>query len=192
VVEPNAWDRAREAIARASERDDAVVTPDNAVSPFDASSTMVIPQADVRRHPGPPHPDATQRLGPGRPPGAPPHGTWTNGAPAPRPPGPGEQAPQTPPGGGAHRARVHDAGIDPPPWPAPRSTHLPPEPPTRPVEVSDPRGAPARVAGERPATAPFSAVDMSEQDDPGGDATPPALEDARRPRRPWWRRLLGR
>ena len=62
-MEPNAWDRAREAIARASERDDAVVTPDNAVSPFDASSTMVIPQADVRRRPGPPHPDATQQIG---------------------------------------------------------------------------------------------------------------------------------
>lgn len=171
-MEPNAWDRAREAIARASERDDAVVTPDTAVSPFDASSTMVIPQAALQRHPGAPHPDTTQRLGPGA-------YDPRLGAPAPRPAASGEH--------GYEHGYDH-AGYA---TPAPRSTHLPPEPPTRPVEVSDPRGAHARVAGERPATAPFSAVEARGGGD--GDETPPDLEEARlSPRRPWWRRLFGR
>lgn len=185
-MEPNAWERAREAIARASERDEAVVTPDTAVSPFDASSTMVIPQADLTRRGGP-DPDVTQRLnaGPGHP------ADGVPGPPMPRPPGdsggppPGFGPGWNGPGNGhaGHAPRVHDAGIDPAPWPAPRSTHLPPEPPTRPVEVSDPRGAPARVAGPRPDTAPFEAQD------PGGGAADGAPRPAKRS---WWRRLLGR
>ncbi|WP_433786595.1 hypothetical protein ACQPX6_07540 [Actinomycetospora sp. CA-101289] len=61
----NAWERAQEAIAhahqRAAERDEDVVTPDNAVSPFDASSTAVLPAAMTSgRHGG--DPDLTQRL----------------------------------------------------------------------------------------------------------------------------------
>lgn len=61
----NAWERAQEAIAhahqRATERDEDVVTPDNAVSPFDASSTTVLPHALTSgRHSG--DPDLTQRL----------------------------------------------------------------------------------------------------------------------------------
>lgn len=61
----NAWERAQEAIAhahqRATERDEDVVTPDNAVSPFDASSTTVLPHAMTSgRHSG--DPDLTQRL----------------------------------------------------------------------------------------------------------------------------------
>ncbi len=61
----NAWERAQEAIAhahqRATERDEDVVTPDNAVSPFDASSTAVLPHAMTSgRHSG--DPDLTQRL----------------------------------------------------------------------------------------------------------------------------------
>lgn len=51
----NAWERAQRAITAASERDADVITPDNAESPFDASSTMVIPYADA-------DPDVTQRL----------------------------------------------------------------------------------------------------------------------------------
>ena len=61
----NAWERAQEAIAhahqRATERDEDVVTPDNAVSPFDASSTAVLPHAVTSgRHSS--DPDLTQRL----------------------------------------------------------------------------------------------------------------------------------
>jgi hypothetical protein len=64
-VASNAWERAQEAIAhaheRATERDEDVVTPDNAVSPFDASSTTVLPHAMTSgRHGG--DPDLTQRL----------------------------------------------------------------------------------------------------------------------------------
>ncbi|MDD7940009.1 hypothetical protein PHK61_16430 [Actinomycetospora lutea] len=72
----NAWERAQDAIAhahqRATERDEDVVTPDTAVSPFDASSTTVLPHAlSSRRGPGQ-DPDLTQRLqrgDPRRPPG---------------------------------------------------------------------------------------------------------------------------
>ena len=43
----NAWERAQAAIAqasqRATERDDNVITADNAESPFDASATTVLP-----------------------------------------------------------------------------------------------------------------------------------------------------
>ncbi|MDF2976949.1 MAG: hypothetical protein K0S40_1677 [Actinomycetospora sp.] len=61
----NAWERAQEAIAhahrRATERDEDVVTPDTAVSPFDASSTTVLPHAMPSGHHGD-DPDLTQRL----------------------------------------------------------------------------------------------------------------------------------
>jgi len=65
-VASNAWERAQDAIAhahqRATERDEDVVTPDTAVSPFDASSTTVLPHAlTSRRGPGQ-DPDLTQRL----------------------------------------------------------------------------------------------------------------------------------
>jgi hypothetical protein len=65
-VASNAWERAQDAIAhahqRATERDEDVVTPDTAVSPFDASSTTVLPHAVTsRRGPGQ-DPDLTQRL----------------------------------------------------------------------------------------------------------------------------------
>jgi hypothetical protein len=62
VVASNAWERAQEAIARASERDASVITPDTAVSPFDASSTAVIPHVQAARRSRPPDPDVTQRL----------------------------------------------------------------------------------------------------------------------------------
>ena len=62
----NAWERAQDAIAhasqRATERDEDIVTPDTAVSPFDASSTTVLPHTMAsRRGPGQ-DPDLTQRL----------------------------------------------------------------------------------------------------------------------------------
>ncbi|MEJ2885368.1 hypothetical protein [Actinomycetospora aeridis] len=62
----NAWERAQDAIAhahqRATERDEDVVTPDTAVSPFDASSTTVLPHAMTSRHGRGQDPDLTQRL----------------------------------------------------------------------------------------------------------------------------------
>lgn len=63
----SAWDRAQDAIAhasrRATDRDEEVVTPDTAVSPFDASSTTVLPHAMTSRRRGPGgDPDLTQRL----------------------------------------------------------------------------------------------------------------------------------
>ena len=72
----NAWDRAQRAIERASrratERDERVITPDNAVSPFDASSTTVIRRPpQPRGQAGPLDPDLTQRL---------PHSTSSNGS----------------------------------------------------------------------------------------------------------------
>ncbi|GAA4794675.1 hypothetical protein GCM10023200_33360 [Actinomycetospora chlora] len=60
----NAWDRAQEAIAhahqRATERDEDVITPDTAVSPFDASSTTVLPHGLAARSGA--DPDLTQRI----------------------------------------------------------------------------------------------------------------------------------
>lgn len=66
----NAWERAQDAIAhasqRATERDEDVITPDTAVSPFDASSTTVLPHPMAsRRGPGQ-DPELTQRLAYGR------------------------------------------------------------------------------------------------------------------------------
>ena len=62
----NAWERAQDAIAhasrRATERDETVITPDTAVSPFDASSTTVLPHAVAARGGGALDPDLTQRL----------------------------------------------------------------------------------------------------------------------------------
>ncbi|MHC1559457.1 hypothetical protein ACR9E3_10890 [Actinomycetospora sp. C-140] len=61
----NAWERAQEAIAhaheRATERDEDVITPDTAVSPFDASATTVLPHGLASRA-GPQDPDLTQRI----------------------------------------------------------------------------------------------------------------------------------
>jgi hypothetical protein len=63
-VGSNAWDRAQEAIAhahqRATERDEDVITPDTAVSPFDASATTVLPHGLAAR--GGSDPDLTQRI----------------------------------------------------------------------------------------------------------------------------------
>lgn len=62
----NAWDRAQRAITGAEERDSGVVTPDNAVSPFDASATMIIPTPDLPgtgrggRHQRPDDPEAAE------------------------------------------------------------------------------------------------------------------------------------
>jgi hypothetical protein len=65
-VASNAWERAQEAIAhahqRATERDEDVVTPDNAVSPFDASSTTVLPHSMTSGQRDQDDPDLTQRL----------------------------------------------------------------------------------------------------------------------------------
>jgi hypothetical protein len=62
-VASNAWERAQEAIAhahqRATERDEAVITPDTAVSPFDASTTTVLPHGLAARAQDP---DLTQRI----------------------------------------------------------------------------------------------------------------------------------
>ena len=62
----NAWERAQEAIAhasqRATERDEDVITPDTAASPFDASATTVLPYGLAARHGAPVDPDLTQRL----------------------------------------------------------------------------------------------------------------------------------
>jgi hypothetical protein len=64
AVGSNAWDRAQEAIAhahqRATERDEDVITPDTAVSPFDASSTTVLPHGLAARSGA--DPDLTQRI----------------------------------------------------------------------------------------------------------------------------------
>lgn len=61
----NAWERAQEAIAhasqRATERDEDVITPDTAVSPFDASTTTVLPHGLASRGASD-DPDLTQRL----------------------------------------------------------------------------------------------------------------------------------
>jgi hypothetical protein len=66
VVASNAWERAQEAIAhasqRATERDEDVITPDTAASPFDASATTVLPYGLAARHGAPDDPDLTQRL----------------------------------------------------------------------------------------------------------------------------------
>jgi len=65
-VGSNAWDRAQRAITGAEERDSGVVTPDNAVSPFDASATMIIPTPDLPgtgrggRHQRPDDPEAAE------------------------------------------------------------------------------------------------------------------------------------
>jgi hypothetical protein len=63
-VGSNAWERAQEAIAhahqRATERDEDVITPDTAVSPFDASSTTVLPHGLAARAGS--DPDLTQRI----------------------------------------------------------------------------------------------------------------------------------
>lgn len=60
----NAWERAQEAIAhasqRATERDEDVITPDTAVSPFDASTTTVLPHGLASR--AGTDPDLTQRI----------------------------------------------------------------------------------------------------------------------------------
>lgn len=62
----NAWERAQDAIAhasqRATERDEDVITPDNAASPFDASATTVLPGGLAARRGVPVDPDLTQRL----------------------------------------------------------------------------------------------------------------------------------
>jgi hypothetical protein len=66
VVASNAWERAQDAIAhasqRATERDEDVITPDNAESPFDASATTVIPGGLAARRGVPVDPELTQRL----------------------------------------------------------------------------------------------------------------------------------
>jgi hypothetical protein len=89
-VASNAWERAQDAIAhasqRATERDEHVVTPDNAVSPFDASATTVLPHGLASRRAAE-DPDLTQRI---------------------------PQSPGGPRGNGAHRAdgRRRDADED--------------------------------------------------------------------------------
>jgi hypothetical protein len=64
-VASNAWERAQDAIAhasrRATERDEDVVTPDNAVSPYDASATTVLPHGLASRSAAQ-DPDLTQRI----------------------------------------------------------------------------------------------------------------------------------
>jgi hypothetical protein len=66
VVASNAWERAQDAIAhasqRATERDEDVITPDNAESPFDASATTVLPGGLAARRGVPVDPELTQRL----------------------------------------------------------------------------------------------------------------------------------
>ena len=89
----NAWERAQEAIAhasqRATERDEEVITPDTAVSPFDASATTVLPHGLPARAGG--DPDRTQRIPQT-------HGPHANGrphpdvAPGPDVPGPDDDA----------------------------------------------------------------------------------------------------
>jgi len=65
-VASNAWERAQDAIAhasqRATERDEDVITPDNAASPFDASATTVLPGGLAARRGAPVDPELTQRL----------------------------------------------------------------------------------------------------------------------------------
>lgn len=62
----NAWERAQDAIAhasqRATERDEDVITPDSAVSPFDAASTTILPHTLTSRGGRGHDPDLTQRL----------------------------------------------------------------------------------------------------------------------------------
>lgn len=175
VESSNAWERAQEAIARAGERSDEVVTPDNAVSPFDASMTTVIPHADVVRR-GPPDPDSTQRLPHGRPP-------------APRRPGDanGWPAPPSGPNGFRH---------EPPPRPGERSDpSMPRTSPARPAPAR-PNTAPFPAADHPGNDHPGNDHPGNDRRDAHGTGTPPqgfssADADARG-RRPWWKRIFGR
>jgi hypothetical protein len=179
VESSNAWERAQEAIARASERSDEVITPDNAVSPFDASTTTVIPHADVVRR-GPPDPDSTQRLPHGRPP-------------APRRPGDGNgHGPPGQYGNGQHGNGQYGQHGNGRPGQYEGRHGAPAGPPPRPPELSDP--SLPRVATGQPGTSPFPAADPYSSDPYSADTgTPPhgfaAAEE--RPHRPWWKRLLG-
>jgi len=178
-VEPsNAWDRAQEALDRASERDSAVITPDTAVSPFDASSTMVIPRADVLRRGTPTDPDTTQRLSYGSPPPPP------SRQPA-DPRGPGGNA-QGGNGNGRPSNGQPANGRGPG---GPGRVFALTEPPTTPTEVSDPKMVRVSASTAHPGTSPFPASD------PGAGWGPDARADespAPPPKRSFWRRLFGR
>lgn len=138
-MEPsNAWERAQEAITRAGARSDDVITPDTAVSPFDASRTTVIPHAEVVRR-GPPDPDSTQRLPYGRP----------TGPPAPRYPDDGG------PTNGHHGNPYGGPGTFGPGRPGGRG-----EPGAR----HDERAGPRVNGPGNPGTAPFPAADQGSAD----------------------------
>ena len=157
-MEPNAWDRAQRAIDRAERRDATVVTPDNAVSPFDSAATMILPV--------PPEGAVTHRFA---------AHTTPASRPARRPRRGGPAAPE--------------------------------EPPTTPVEVSDPglailtdepsadADADGRApAGRPPDTAPFpDAADAADASAAGDEPDTAGRSGAGRvARRPWWRRLFRR
>lgn len=177
----NAWDRAQRAITRAEQRNATVITPDNAESPFDASATTILPSVDPARG-GRDDADTTQRLTAERAAGT-----------TPEPRRAPEEGPQQHPDGGhpdgpGGRRRRPDGVPAPEAWNTSgraggRPAHLPPEPPTEPVEVSDPTMV--RVAPRRPDTSPFPAADAP--DTAGSGETPPPA-----PHRPWWKRLFGR
>ena len=168
----NAWERAQEAIAhahdRATERDEDVVTPDTAVSPFDASATTVLPHGLASRR-GPRDPDLTQRIPQGNG-----HANG-NGRPAVSREGPDD----------ASTVRFRARGAS-----HPGTSPFPASPfPTPPGGVGDGAGAAdegrpgAARSGDR---AGERSGDRSGERSERRDETP---ADERR--RPWWRRLFG-
>jgi hypothetical protein len=182
-VGSNAWERAQEAIAhahqRATERHEQVITPDTAVSPFDASSTTVLPHVLAARGAGA-DPELTQRI-----PQSNGHHR-ANGHRRPEAAANGSHGHGTGNGtGGAHRAEGRDGtGV-----------------------ADDPSTVRFRARGNpHPGTSPFPASPFPGTPDPpvpgrggedGEDGERPAPADhdetpTVEPRRSWWRRLFGR
>lgn len=160
----NAWERAQEAIARAAERDAAVITPDTAVSPFDASRTTVIPHVQAARHGSADDPDVTQRLphrGNGAHGGDPPGAASRNGHPV---------------GGADDQGDARTDRFDARPRPGPSL------PSTAPFPAN-----PFPSGGTAPGRRSGAELDPSTSDAPAHDETPASDP----PRRPWWRRLFG-
>ena len=183
----NAWDRAQRAITRAEERDAAVVTPDNAVSPYDASATAVIPHAEL---PG-------RRRGQGGQDGQGRHqrpedattdvhaSTAVDGQRSGR-----RRRPSPHPAPGVVDGTPPD---EPPTTPVAVSADAPPTDPTAPADdtptenVATSPEVPLRRR-PRPDTSPFEAVGG-----PGGHPDPEVVPDADPPRRRgFWARLFGR
>lgn len=177
-MEPtNAWDRAQQAIARAQQRNGTVVTPDNAESPFDASSTQMIPahryqngSANTQGRqppPGPRTPADGRRPGPGQDP----QRRGAHGRPYP-------SEPETTP------VEVSDPTLMRPLTPA--------EAPTVRTAATRPRTAPFPSQGGVASPRPDGARPGTSRGDGGSgpDDTPTTPPVGIRV--PWWKRLFGR